>query len=318
MTLLLRLGRGLLRWVVLPLATVVVSTFIMSAALAASPGDPVSHLVGNRPTQEMIQAVRHDLGLDQSFLSRYWHWLTGAPRGELGISVVSRGSVAPLLAARVGPTGLLVGYTAFLIVTVGIGLGIVGAVFRPLGPIVAGMTGIGIAIPAFVAAQLLVTVFALKLGWFPAIGSGSGLADRLWHLTLPAISLATGWGAYVAQITGAAIRDEVRRAHVETSLGRGLSPVVVFRRHVLRNAAIPIVTTSGLAIAALIAGAVVVETAFGLSGLGSLLVSSVIAKDNNVVLAVGAILILVFVVVTTVTDLLQRALDPRMRVGGAG
>jgi peptide/nickel transport system permease protein len=178
---------------------------------------------------------------------------------------------------------------------------------------VAAITGLAIAVPTFVAAQLLVSWFALGLGWFPATGEGSGLFDQLRHLTLPAVALALSWSAYVAQITRTAVREENEREHVDTARGRGVPAGAVFRRHVLRNAAIPIVTISGLTVAGLVASAVVVESAFGLNGIGSLLVQSVSAKDYNVVQAISMLLVVLFIVVTTAIDVLQTSLDPRLR-----
>jgi peptide/nickel transport system permease protein len=146
------------------------------------------------------------------------------------------------------------------------------------------------------------------------LGSSSGgLPNRLWHLTLPAVALALSWAAFVAQITRASVRDEERREHVETALSRGLGRGLIFRKHVLRNAAVPIVTVVGLTLAGLIAGSIVVETAFGIGGIGSLLVVSVSAKDTNVVLAISIIFVVAFVVATTIADVCSILLDPRVR-----
>jgi peptide/nickel transport system permease protein len=127
------------------------------------------------------------------------------------------------------------------------------------------------------------------------------------------VALAIGWSAYVTQISAAALREERGREHVETAAVRGLPAASVFRRHVLRNAAIPVITVSGLTVAGLFAGSVVVEAAFGIDGLGSFLVSAVSAKDYNVVQAVGLLLVAVFVLVTTLIDVLHVTLDPRLR-----
>ena len=150
----------------------------------------------------------------------------------------------------------------------------------------------------------------------PGDGQRVRVGDRLWHLTLPAISLSILWTAYVAQVTRAAVREQLDHEHVETARGRGLPSTFVFRHHVLRNAAIPIATISGLTLAGLVASAVVVEFAFGLSGVGSLLVSSVSAKDYNVVQAITVLLVVIFVVVTSLLDAVSRVLDPRLRSRG--
>lgn len=306
--------RTAVRWFVAPLVTVLVASFGIFVALSLAPGDPVAALVGKNATAEQIEAIRHELGLDQPLIVRYWHWLSGVAHGDFGDSSVYHGqSVSSLLVPRVPTTTFLVVYAALLIVVLGVALGILGATSRPGGPVTSVVSSIGIAVPAFVAAVLLVLVFSLRLGWFPAVGEGSGFADQLHHLTLPAIALSIGSIAYIAQITRSALVEEQSREHVETARGRGLSRQQVFRRHVLHNAALPIITIAGLIVAGLIAGAVIVESAFGINGVGSLLVSSVQGKDYNVVLAISLVIVLIFVLVTTALDALQFVLDPRVR-----
>ena len=299
-----------------PLATILVASFIVFAAIAAAPGDPVARMLGAKSTLAQRAALRHELGLDQSLVERYWHWLTGLAQGDLGSSLTYKAPVTTLLSGRVSVTLFLVIYAAILVIAVGVGLGIVGGAFRKMGSPVAGLTAVGVAVPSFVAAQILVAVFALGLGWFPTIGAGDSFGDRVWHLTLPAIALAIGAGAYVAQITRASVFEERSREHVEVARGRGVPESVIFRRHVLRNAFVPIMTVSAMTAAGLIAGAVVVEYAFGLSGLGSLLVESVSNKDYDVVLAIVMFLLIVFVATMALIDIVQILVDPRLRDRG--
>ncbi len=296
-----------------PIATVLIASFVISIALSLSPGDPVAQLVGPHADAAKVELVRHELGLDESPVQRYVDWLGGAIHGDFGQSIVHRDSVTSLIGPRIGTTLFLVTYAAISIFIFGVGLGVLGGAIPPAGPVVAAITGLAIAVPTFVAAVLLVNWFALDLHWLPATGSGSGFVDQLRHLTLPAIALALAWSGYVAQITRAAIVEERSREHVEVAIGRGLHPVTVFRRHVLRNAAVPIATISGLTIAGLVASSVVVESAFGLNGVGTLLVQSVSSKDYNVVQAIVVILVVLFVVVTTAIDAFQTVLDPRLR-----
>ncbi len=306
----------LARWVAVPLVTIVAASFALFAALSLAPGDPVYQILGGRGTQEQYDALRAELGLDQPLLVRYWDWLTAAVHGDFGRSFTYKESVSSLLEPRIGITLSLALYAGFLIIVAGVALGVVGGATRKAGPAVAAVSGLGIAIPAFVAAQLLIATLAVNRGWFPVLGAGESGWDRIWHLTLPAIALSIGFAAYVAQVTRAAVSEERVSTHVETARGRGLAPAWVFRRHVLRNAAIPITTVSALAVAGLFAGAVVVEYAFSLGGLGSLLVQSVASKDYNVVLAISLILLVVFVLATTLIDLVQWLLDPRQRTRG--
>jgi peptide/nickel transport system permease protein len=293
--------------------TLLVSGFLIFSSLYLTPGDPISTLSGGRSLPpEAVQAVRQQHHLDDPFATRYLTWLGDAARGDLGESFVFNATVADLISARVETTLLLVAMASVLILGVGITLGVLGGIRGGLlDKGLLATTAIGQAVPSFVAAIVLIWLFAVQLNWFPAIGAGAGLVDRLHHLTLPAMALTLAYLAYVARIVRAATRDELGREHVETARARGLSPSQVVRRHVVRNAMIPIATVSGLTIAGLLAATVVVERAFNLDGLGSLLVEAVVRKDVTVVQALSLILVTAFVVINTLVDLLSRVLDPR-------
>jgi peptide/nickel transport system permease protein len=297
------------------LATLVVSSFLIFAALYLAPGSPIGYLThGHTLSPEAVHSIEAQYHLNKPFLDRYWLWLTGVLQGELGKSTITREPVTTLLAPRLGVTFTLVAMGAVLIVVGGIFLGVLAGVRgrRTEGAILTGTT-IGMAIPSFVTATILINYFALKLGWFPVYGAGSGFADRLWHLTLPAISLALGLVAYVALITRAAVRVEMGSEHSDTARGRGLREGLVIRRHVVRNAMIPVVTVSGITVASLVAGVAVVETAYELPGIGAYLVQSVSNNDFPVVQAICLILVVVYVVVNAVVDVLYLLLDPRLR-----
>ena len=302
-----------LRWLVGPLATMVAASFLLFVAVFVQRGDPTTQILGSRATPEQYAALRERLGLDRPMLVQYGDWLTGALKGRFGDSLTYKQGVSSLVGPRLEITLSLTAYAALLIVIFGVSLGVLGGMRRRLGTVIAALSGLGIALPQFVVAQILIALFAVRLGWFPVLGEGSGLGDRIWHLTLPAVALAIGSASYVAQVTRAAVAEAAHRPFVETARGRGLPAPQILRRHVLRNAAIPIATVSGLAVAALLAGALVIEIAFGLGGMGSLLVQSVSSKDSNVVLAIGLILVVVFVLTTTALDLAQFLFDPRLR-----
>jgi len=299
--------------------TLVVSSFLIFWSLYLAPGDPIATLSGGGTLPpEAIQALSRQYHLDDPFFTRYAAWLGDVVRGDLGESFVFNAEVADLIATRVGTTVLLVAMASVLIVGVGVTLGVVAGIRG--GLLDKGLlltTVIGQAVPSFVAAIVLIWLFAVQLRWFPAIGSGEGFAGRLQHLTLPAIALALAYLAYVARITRAATRDEMAREHVETARARGFSPSQIARRHVLRNAMIPIATVSALTVAGLLATTVVVERAFNLGGLGSLLVEAVVRKDFAVVQAVSLILVTAFVVVNNLVDLVYVVLDPRVELGAA-
>ncbi|MFF5085004.1 ABC transporter permease [Actinoplanes sp. NPDC000266] len=297
-------------------ATVAIAALLVFSALSLTPGDPADQLVGQRATAAERAAARHELGLDQPFIVRFGHWLTDAVQGDLGRSVTYRQDVWRLIEPRIMTTLFLVAMAAVLITVIGVVTGTLGGISDRWRPLVSGLVGAGISIPAYVSASILIGVFAVKLGWFPTYGAGNGIVDRIYHLALPALALSLSWAAYVAQMTMTAVREEAGKEHVATAVGRGLSRAIVLRRHILRNASLPVMTASGLTIAGLVAGTVVVETAFGIDGIGSLLVKSVLNKDYQVVMAVSVLIVVVFVIVTNLLDIAQTVLDPRSRHSG--
>jgi peptide/nickel transport system permease protein len=296
------------------LAVLLVASFLVYAMLYLVPGGPMAFLLGNHSgTPEQIAAIRHQYHLDDPFLVRYYDWLRGALSGDLGSSLVYKQSVASLIGARTTTTLFLVAYAAVLIVLGGVTAGTVGALRGGKTDAALGLASAAfLAMPAFLVGVVLVVVFARDLGWFPVFGAGNGFTDRLYHLTLPALTLAFGNAAYLARITRASVRSELGREHVETARSRGLAQGRIIRRHVLRNAAVPITTVTGLTIAGLLAGSVVVEDVFGLDGIGSLFVRAIMQRDLAVVQAVVLVLVTAFVLVNLVVDLCYSFLDPRM------
>jgi peptide/nickel transport system permease protein len=306
-----------IRRLVMLAVTLLVSSFVIFSALFIAPGNPIATLSGGRslPPQS-VHILEQRYHLNDPFLVRYGHWLSSAVHGDLGVSITLHENVSTLISSRMGTTLELIIYASLLIVVLGVGLGALGALRR--GAVDGGVvviTTISAALPSFVAAVVLITIFAINLNWFPAQFNGSGLLSQIDHLTLPAISLAVGSLALVARVTRAAVREEAGKEHVQTAIARGIPRRLVIRRHVLRNAAIPITTVAGLTIASLIAIDAVVETAFSLNGLGSYLVSSAESKDFAVVQGISLILVTVFVVVNTTVDLLYAVLDPRVKIG---
>ncbi|WP_431896216.1 ABC transporter permease [Nonomuraea sp. bgisy101] len=291
-----------------------VASFLVYGLLYLVPGGPMAFLLGNRSgTPEQVAAIRAQYHLDDPFLVRYVSWLRDAVTGDFGSSLVYRQDVSSLIGSRVATTALLVVYATVLISMGGVAMGLLAGL---RGGRVEGVIGVVssvlLATPPFVVGVLLVIVFALGLGWFPVFGAGEGLPDRLYHLTLPAITLSLASAAFLARITRASVQEELGREHVETARARGFAERHVVRRHVLRNASIPVVTVTGLNIAGLIAGSVVVENIFALDGLGSLFVRAILQRDFAIVQAVVLVLVTAFVLINLLVDLCYSALDPRL------
>ncbi|MEU6293761.1 ABC transporter permease [Streptomyces erythrochromogenes] len=301
-------------------ATLLVTSFLVFSSLFLAPGDPASFLVKGRSAGPgELAEIRRQYGFDEPFLVRYWHWLEGVLHGDLGRSYLLHQDVASVIWSRLPASLLLIGTSALMIAVFGIGSGIVGALRRGsrTDRTLMLLVTVGAAAPAFVAALLLRSVLGVQLGWFPTIGNGTGLLDRLHHVVLPAAALSVTFVALVTRVTRSAMLDELRREHVEVALSRGTPRRTVIRRHVLRNALGPIVTVSALLVSGMLVSTAIVETAFGMSGVGSLLVQSVDQLDFQVVQAIVLLVVAAFVVVNALVDLVHPLIDPRTAAPGS-
>jgi peptide/nickel transport system permease protein len=309
--------RFFVRRLAMLLASLLVASFVIFGAIYLAPGNPIAALSGGRTIPpDSLKVLEARYHLDQPFIVQYWYWLTNALHGNLGISITLRENVSDLIASRISTTAGLVLYSSIIIIVLGVGLGMLSGL-RPgvLDTSVLVVTAVSASLPAFVAAIVLILVFAVQLQWFPSLGNGIGFFDQVRHLTLPAFALAVSSLAIVARVTRAAIREEARREHVQTAVSRGIPTAQLIRRHVLRNAAIPITTISGITVASLIAVAAVVEVVFGLGGLGAYLVKSAQSKDLAVVQGISLLLVTAFVAVNVLVDVLYAVLDPRVTLG---
>ena len=312
------MGRFLIGRVLAIAGTLLVTSLLVFGSVHLAPGDPESFLLKGRPTTpEAVAAVRTQYHLDDGLPAQYGQWLAGVVRGDFGRSLQFRQDVGGLVATRLPTTALLIGYATAIMLLFGVGLG-VAAALRPgfVDRAVLVLTTAATATPAFVAAILLISFLSIRLGWFPAFGNGEGLVDRLYHLTLPAVALALSLIGLLARVTRAATLEELGREHVEVARSRGIPEHLVVRRHVLRNALGPIVTVAGVVVSTLLVTTVIVETAFGLSGVGSLLVQAVTAQDFPVVQAICLIIVAAFVLTNLLVDLCYPLIDPRVRLGG--
>lgn len=300
------------------LLTVFVSSLIVFFSRWLVPNDPVTFLLrGRSPSAEAVKEVTALYHLDKSPIEQYWIWVTGLLQGDLGRSLQFRQDVSELILGRLPVTLGLVALAGIMIGVAGLAFGIAAAVWRDTWidrTAVAVMSGLA-AIPSFVGAILLIALFSVQLKLFPSFGSGTGFWDSLYHLALPSLALALTFIAIVGRVTRSSMVDQFSLEHVEVARSRGVTPGAVVARHVLRNSVGPILTVSGLLIAGLLVSSAIVEQAFGLSGLGSLLVSSVDRLDFPVVQAIVLIVVTAFVAANTVVDLLGPVIDPRLKAG---
>lgn len=216
--------RLVVRTVLSALATMLVASILVFAALQLVPGNPAAEIAGSNATAGQVAQIAHNLGLDRPAVVRYFSWLGGVLHGDLGMSYHYHQSVWSLLQPRIGTTLMLDLYATLLVIVLGVGMGILATTVPRANGLVTFLTSSLIGLPSFVAAVLLIHVFAVNLGWFPAVGAGGpGLGSHLVSLTLPAIALSLAWTAFLGQISRASLRDQAGREHVESARGRGLS-----------------------------------------------------------------------------------------------
>jgi peptide/nickel transport system permease protein len=293
----------------------VVMSFVIFLFLYLAPGSPEQTLLGPRQlTPSAVAAIRHQYHLDRPFFVQYLEWARGAAHFDFGRSILSNEPVTTIIARRVGLSLQLAGLAFAFALLVGVPLGTLAASRRrtSLDRAMVGFSVAGISAPAFATGILLLYVFAVRLGWFPVFGQGSSVMNRLWHLTLPAIALGlTGMGLLL-RLTRAGTAAAFEQDYVAFARARGVPRWRILRAYVLRNALVPIITASGLILAYLIAGAVLVEVTFALPGVGSLLVDSITAKDIPVVQGVAMLIAFTVVLINLLIDVLYLAIDPRI------
>ncbi|MFB7224034.1 ABC transporter permease [Streptomyces sp. NPDC056227] len=312
---------AMLRFIATRIVGLVVTLFIASlvvfGALYAAPGSPLTYLThGRTMSPDAIAAIKAEYHLDDSIWQQYLRWLGGVVHGDFGTSIIYNQPVSSLVGSRASATTLLVLMAAAIVLVLGLAIGTLAAL-KPgwlSRSAMAGATGV-MAVPTFVGAVVLIIVFAVDLEWFPVFGAGRAGLDEVYHLVLPSIALALASVAFVARLAQTAIRQELSADHVQTAISRGLPRAVVVRRHVMRNATMPVLTVAGLTIAGLIAGSVVVEQVFQLGGLGQFLVNSVQQKDFPVVQAICLMYVAAFIVLNTLIDIAYTLLDPRVSIG---
>ena len=299
--------------------TLLAVSLVVFVVLEVLPGDVAEVMLGTEVREDTLAALRRQLGLDRPAYVRYFTWVGGLIGGDLGTSHTYGVPVAELIGERLLVTAPLAAIAFLLSTIIAIPLGMFAAARRGRAGDwgVMAFSQIGLAIPNFWFAILLILVFAVWLGWFPAGGfpgwtEGPGAALRA--LLLPALALALSEAAILARITRSAVLETLGADYVRTARAKGLGPGAVMRRHVLRNALIPVTTIMGLQFAFLLAGAVIVENVFTLPGLGRLLLQGIFQRDVIVVKDTVLILAGMVVAVNFLVDLLYAVIDPRPKV----
>lgn len=315
-------------------------SFLVFAWTRALPGGPAQALLGERATPEAVAAVESQYGLDQPLFVQYGKYLQRVVSGDLGVSISSLRPITEELWERFPATVELTIAAMLFAVCAGIPLGVLAAkhVRGPLDHVSLVGSLIGISMPVFFLALILKWAFAVKLGWLPSIGrldvrteldrrtnlfvidsiiSGNWTAlwDTIRHLILPAIALGTIPLAIITRITRTAVLEVMQEDHVRTARAKGIAPRLINRRHILRNALLPVVTVIGLQFGLLLSGAILTETVFAWGGMGTWIYDAVGARDYAVLQGGILFIVVVFVIVNLVVDLGYTLIDPRIRYG---
>lgn len=298
--------------------TLVVASGVIFLCLEIVPGDPALYMLGLNAQEDTLATLRAELGLDMGPLARYWAWVSGMVVGDFGISYTYRTPVAEMVAERLKVSLPLAVYALTLSTAIAFPAGIWAASRRGRGADIAvmGVTQLGVAIPNFWFAMLMVLVFAIQLRWFNAGGFAgweAGVGPALKSLTLPAIALALPQASILARVMRSALLESLNEDYVRTARAKGLSRGQALWRHALRNALIPVLTIIGLQFAFLMAGAIIIENVFYLPGLGRLVFQAISARDLIVVESVVMLLVFAVVVVNFLVDIAYAIVDPRLR-----
>ncbi len=308
----------ILQRVLLLLATLAFASLVVFGVLEILPGNAAQVMLGASATPEAVAVLAHKLGLDQPFATRYIVWLGGIARGDFGVSYAYDSSIGALIADRLAVSAPLALLAMALTAIIALAAGLFAAQRRGKQGDFAVMAAsqLGLAVPNFWFAILLVLIFAVKLrlapsGGFP--GWSAGFAAALGALILPAISLGLVQAAILTRVTRSALLDVLSEDFVRTARAKGLSRRAVLWRHALPNALTPILTIMGLQFANLIAGAIIVENVFTLPGIGRLIFQSIANRDILVVEDCVLLLAAIVIIVNFVVDIACAAIDPRLR-----
>jgi peptide/nickel transport system permease protein len=312
-------------------ALVMVAVAFIAFLLFQYVGDPVVFLLGQDATPEQIRQLRADLGLDQTFLVQFWHFLANAVQGEFGLSLRQGAEVSRLIGERLPATLELALVASVLALLVGIPMGVYAALQRGsrISQLFMAISLLGVSLPTFLIGILLILVFAVNLGFFPSFGRGDVVAFGWWdsgltttqgwhHIVLPAITLAIFQLTLIMRLVRAEMLEVLRTDYIKFARARGLRNHAVYFGHALKNTLVPVLTITGLQLGGLIAFALITETVFQWPGMGLLFIQAVTFADIPVMAAYLCLIALIFVVINLVVDLLYFVVDPRLRVEKAG
>ena len=316
------MGRHLVRRLAIAVPSLLGISVVLFCVLALAPGDPFEELVTNpNVPPEVGAALRAKFGLNDPIAMRYLHWLTAMLQGDWGFSFVSRMNVDTLILQRLPTTLLIIGSSQILALLIALPVGVLSArrPYSPFDQIANTLTFIGFSLPPFFTGILFILVFSIALDWLPFVYRAD-LAATGWRwfweefrqAAMPVAVLALFQGASWTRYVRASVLDVIRLDYVTTARSKGLAERTVIVKHVVRNALIPVVTLVALTMPAVFGGAIVTEQIFRIPGIGSLLISSILANDTPVIMAVTFVFACLVILFNLIADILYGWLDPRI------
>ncbi len=290
---------------------ILIVTFVLVRML---PGDPASAMLGDRARDADVNRINHELGLDRPLIVQFFYFAERIATGDLGNSIGLKVSVLSLIMDRLPVTLMLTALSAVIALALAVPLAFVAAFKREklADSVIRGTFQVGLSMPVFYVGIILLTVFAAQLKLFPVGGYGTTLPDKLYHLFLPALTLALSFSAVLMRNLRASIINVMNAEYVDFATAKGLKSRVILLRHILRNALISTVTLFGLQIGTLFGGAVITETVFAVPGAGRLLIDSIYGRDYPVLQGLTISLAILVSLTFLLTDIIQAWLDPRI------
>ncbi|WP_027632947.1 ABC transporter permease [Clostridium hydrogeniformans] len=314
------MGKYIFKRIVQTIPMLIIISIISFAIIKMAPGDPVRSYVTPDMKAEDIERVRENLGLNKPVHIQYLSWLKKTVKGDFGYSLINYRPVAKEISERVPATLLLMGASLFLALILGITFGLISAFYhnKIIDKVISIITYIGISIPSFWFAMVLIVVFSVKLNLLPSVGMHSvgedSFLDVLKHTIMPTLVLSFYNTSVISRYLRSSTIKEMKEDYVRTAKGKGLSSRVIFLKHILRNSMLPIITILGMSLPDLVTGAFITETIFGWPGMGRLGIQAIFSFDYPIIMAITMISSLLLIVGNLISDILYGIVDPRIKV----
>lgn len=311
------------KYIIRRLLSIIPILFIVSVIIFSlihlTPGDPAAAILGSEASQESIDALREQMGLNEPIVIQYFHWVGKVLRGDLGVSVANNTPVAEVVKDHFLPTINLAVYAMIICLVVSLPMGMLAARKRGtfIDQIISVFALLGISLPSFLLGLALIMGFAVKLRWFAVSGYvpwSQGILLHIKSLTLPAIALGFMYSALMVRMTRASMLEVLGSDYIKMAKAKGVSEVTLVGKHAFRNALVSVITVIGASFIGTLSGAAVVETVFGIPGIGSLVVTSIGRRDYEVIQAVVLLVSIINILINLLTDLFYGLVDPRIRI----